>query len=311
MLMQTPPLVITAGSTYLDIDAYACIVAMADLLQLQGKCAIPYSAAPCNYSVAESLIKEGQILRVLPDGVSEDEGAYIIVDVSDPDFLKDSVPLDRVAEIYDHHVGFEEYWRGRIGDGAHIEFIGAAATLIYRKWKATELTDRMTRETALLLMAAILDNTLNLTSSNTTDEDREVFRALCRQAGVDDGFRASYFSEVQEVVEKDLKNAIFGDIKTVHGNSVLPPKIAQICVWSSRSVIARLPEIREWFGEDSESFMINLIDLRENCSFFVCDDERYRREIERVFNVRFEAGVARSPRAYLRKQIMKKVLDSK
>ena len=32
--------IITAGSTYLDIDAYACMVALAELLSLQGKGAV-------------------------------------------------------------------------------------------------------------------------------------------------------------------------------------------------------------------------------------------------------------------------------
>jgi hypothetical protein len=124
------PVLITAGSTYLDIDAYACAVAMAELLRLQGVRAFAYSQAPCNYSVCGSLTAKGQILRELPADVSEQEASYIIVDVSDPEFLKSSVPLERVVEVYDHHVGFEGYWRERIGDGAHIEFIGAAATLI-------------------------------------------------------------------------------------------------------------------------------------------------------------------------------------
>ena len=130
--------IITAGSSYLDIDAYACAVAMAELLRLKGENAIAYSNAPCNYSVVPSLTREGQIERMLPSSVTE-HAQYIIVDVSDPEFLKTSVPLDRVTAVYDHHVGFENYWEERIGNGAHIEFLGAAATLIYREWRAAGL----------------------------------------------------------------------------------------------------------------------------------------------------------------------------
>ena len=178
--------ILTAGSTYLDIDAYACMVAMAEMLNLQGLNAVAYSQAPCNYSVCDMLTEKCQILREIPSDVSEQDASYIIVDVSDPEFLKDSVPLDRVVEVYDHHVGFEEYWTSRIGDRAHIEFIGAAATLIYREWCEAGLQDRMTSSTARLLMAAILDNTLDLTSSNTTDEDKKAFEALRQLVGADD-----------------------------------------------------------------------------------------------------------------------------
>ena len=299
---------LTAGSTYLDIDAYACMVAMAELLRLKGESATAYSQAPCNYSVCDVLVEEGQILRELTDGVAAQDARYIIVDVSDPEFLKESVPLERVVAVYDHHVGFEDYWASRLGDHAHIEFIGAAATLILREWKKAGFENQMTRSTALLLIAAILDNTLNLTSSNTTQEDRDAFEELCHIAHVDDTFRADYFSAVQASVEADLKNALFNDIKTVRDNAVLPPRVAQICVWNAGGILDKLPYIRSWFADFQESWMINIIDLSQACSYFVCDDIQHQKKIACVFDVNFEAGIARSSAPYLRKEIIKKTL---
>ena len=301
--------IITAGSTYLDIDAYACCVAMTELLQFQGKNAIGYSAAPRNYSVSHSLVRDGQIVTTLPTGFSEETSDYIIVDVSDPDFLKKSVPLDRVVAVYDHHVGFEEYWHSRIGEGAQIEFIGAAATLIYREWIKAGLTDKLQPATARLLVAAILDNTLNLTSANTTPEDLSVFNELCRRYNITKQWCASYFSEVQENVEADLKNAIFGDLKTVRNNPVLPPRVAQICVWNADSVLSKLDEIRGWFAGSADSFMINLIDLSRSCSYFVCDDAMAQKKIQDIFDVCFTEGVAQTAEPYLRKQIIKKTIS--
>lgn len=306
---QTPhisTIIITAGPTYLDIDAYACCVAMAELLRLKDENAIAYSSAPCNYSVCNSLVTEGQIFKSLPSGVQAEKAKYIIVDVSDPEFLKSSVPLDKVVEIYDHHVGFEDYWKCRIGNKAHIEFIGAAATLIYREWQSADLQDKMSRETALLLLAAILDNTLNLTSANTTEEDRTVFRALCVHAGVDEEFRALYFSEVQKSLEANLKNAIFGDIKTIRYNPILPPRMAQLCLWDADSVLAKIDEIRGWFEAQEDSFMINIIDLHRNCSYFLCDDGKYQRLLSQCFGVSFISGIAKASTAYLRKEMIKK-----
>lgn len=300
--------IVTAGSVYLDIDAYACAVAMAELLKLQGVNAVAYSKAACNYSVCDSLTAAGQLVRELPAGVSEKNARYIIVDVSDPEFLKNSVPLDRIYEVYDHHAGFEDYWRKRIGNGAHIEFIGAAATLIYREWKNAGLQNKMLNSTVLLLLAAILDNTLNLTSTNTTEEDIEAFNELCALGAVGEDFRDVYFSEVQKSVEADLKNALFGDIKTVRDNAILPPKVAQLCVWNAESVLTRLPEMRDWFS--GEPWMINIIDLAKNCSFFVCDDGDCQQKIARVFNVSFEEGVAKTQIPYLRKQIVKNTLNA-
>ena len=283
------------------------MVALAELMQLQGEKAIAYSKAPINYSVCQSLVEEGQILHTLPAGVKEDDVEYVLVDISDPEFLKDTVPLDRVVAVYDHHVGFEEYWQARIGEAAQIEFIGAAATMIFREWKKEGLQAKMLRATARLLIAAILDNTLNLTSANTTQEDIDAFEELCRIANAEAEFCSSYFSEVQACVEQDLKNALFGDLKEIHGSHVLPARMAQICVWNAKSTLARLPEIVEWFSAREQSWMVNIIDIQENCSYFVCNDEQCQKEIEKIFDVRFEAGLARCSNSYLRKEIIRKI----
>lgn len=310
MIQRSKSLLITAGSSYLDIDAYACIVAMTELLRLKGENAIPYSTAPCNYSVCKTLMEEGQILRELPTDFDSETVKYIIVDVSDPDFLKGSVPLTQVIGIYDHHVGFEEYWTSRIGENARIEFIGAAATLIYREWKKEGMSDKMTRSTAKLLIAAILDNTLNLTSSVTTQEDIDTFCELCERACIDKEWCAAYFSEVQTSIEADLRNALFGDIKNIRDNPVLPPYMGQIAVWDAASVLGRVQEIREWFNSRYDSWMLNIIDIQHNCDYFVCDSKEHQNKMEKVFDVHFEAGIAKTPVSYLRKEIIKKTVFS-
>ena len=297
-------LIVTAGAHYLDIDAYACMVALAELLQLQGQNAIAWSAAAYNYSVCPSLVTESQIHPELPKD-QEEQARYIIVDVSDPEYLQKTVPLDNVVAVFDHHVGFEHYWESRISENARIEFLGAAATLIYREWKQAGLEDKMSQSSARLLIAAILDNTLNLTSANTTEEDVDTFRALCAHAGADDAWCAGYFSEVQASVETDLCNALRNDTKTVRDNPILPPKVAQLCVWDAARILRRLPEIRGWF---EAAWMLNLIDLQQHCSCFICDEPQYQSKIGHLFGVPFEKGVAKLPTPWLRKEIIKKTI---
>jgi hypothetical protein len=299
---------ITAGSNYLDIDAYACCVALAELLTLQGIRAVAYSSALPNYSVCWFLSIKGQIWSSLPENIHAEEIQYIVVDVSDPDYIMREVPLEQVIEVYDHHVGFESYWQERIGAGTHIEFIGAAATLIYREWKKAGLQSQMSPATARLLMAAILDNTLDLTSSNTTEEDREAYAALRGQAGEDDTFRAVYFSEVQKNVEADLQNALKNDMKRVGDHPVLPAYMAQLCVWDADGMLEKLPRIRQWLNGMAGGWMLNLIDIKHRCGYFVCDDKAHQKNIENVFDVLFDAGVAKTPLAYLRKEIIKKCI---
>ena len=302
------PIVVTAGSNYLDIDAFACMVALAELLQQKGEKAIAYSSAPYNYSVCDFLIEKGQILSALPSEYQNAATKYAIVDVSDPEYIKDSVDIQKVAAVYDHHIGFEEYWQSRIKDNAHIEFIGAAATLIWREWKAAGLEDKISVSSARLLIAAILDNTLNLTASNTTDEDIQCFNELCKRTGVGKEWCALYFRAVQENIEADLKNALFKDLKIVSDNKILPRRVAQLCIWDAERVLGRLDEIRRWFAEGTGDWMINIIDINNRCSYFVCDNEDYQKRIGDLFKIEFNSGVAKTPEAYLRKQMIKKTV---
>lgn len=305
---KTTPILLTAGTNYLDIDAYACMVGMAELLQLQGFNAMAYSTAPCNYSVCKTLIEEGQILHELPRNFDFKAAKYIIVDVSDPEFLENSISLNQVIGVYDHHVGFEEYWKSCIGENACIEFIGAAATLIYREWVNAGMLDKMTSSTAKLLIAAILDNTLNLTSSVTTQEDTDAFYQLCLQWNIKEDWCVAYFSEVQISIESDLKNALFGDVKNIRDNSVLPSHMGQIALWNVDSILGKAEEISQWFNKCYENWMLNIIDIQHNCNYFVCNNREYQRRIEQVFGVHFKAGVAKTLVSYLRKEIIKKTL---
>ena len=156
------------------------------------------------------------------------------------------------------------------------------------------------------MLILTLDNTLNLSSANTTDEDRAAFRELCILAGVGEDWRGAYFAEVQQGVEADLKNALLGDMKNVRRSAVLPPLVGQLCVWDAESILQRLTEIRQWFQNTAEPWMINIIDLKHQCNYFVCDDMRYQKRIESVFSVRFQNGAAKTARAYLRKELIKK-----
>jgi inorganic pyrophosphatase/manganese-dependent inorganic pyrophosphatase len=301
--------IVTAGSNYLDIDAYACCVAMRELLNLKGEKAIAYSSAPYNYSICEFLLEDGQMVSSLPEEYQREDVRYVIVDVSAPDYIKASAPLDRVIAVYDHHVGYEEYWINCIGDRAHIEFIGAAATLIYREWQKSGLQNKMSRSTTLLLIAAILDNTLNLTSPITTEEDIAAFEALCKKEDIHTDWCSYYFSKVQEMVENDLPKALVHDLKKLPYGHVLPSRVAQLCVWNADNLFRRLTEIRNYL-KGTDSWLLNVIDIHQNCSYFVCDDGEYQKKLEVIFDVSFEKGVAKTAIPYLRKEVIKKCIEN-
>ena len=102
---------------------------------------------------------------------------------------------------------------------------------------------------------------------------------------------------------------MFNDIKRIRDNEVLPEGFAQLCIWDAVAVIENLSEIRKMLCNCYNSWMINVIDIKHRCSYFVCDDVKYQKEIEKVFEVNFVSGVAKTKIPYLRKEIIKRQRD--
>jgi nanoRNase/pAp phosphatase (c-di-AMP/oligoRNAs hydrolase) len=159
---------VTSGSAYVDIDAYAGCVAYAELLQTHQEDAQAVSTAPLNESISETVHSWHAPLLTLTEYNPSEDDTFTLIDVSDPSYFDKIVDIDRVDEVIDHHPGFEKHWQGLIGDKSDIEFIGAACTLVYERWRAAGQLGRMSVLSARLLICGILDNTLNFGAQPTT-----------------------------------------------------------------------------------------------------------------------------------------------
>lgn len=300
-------MIITSGASYLDIDAYACCIALSELKNLLGHRAIAYSRASINASVSKSLrTYNNRILSQLPHDCDARNSDFIIVDISDPNYTDNIVLLDRIVEVYDHHTGFEEFWQKKIGPKAKIQFIGAAATLIYCEWLQHNMLSRMSPDIAKLLLAGILDNTLNLLSSNTTELDHQAKDVLCKIANVREDWYQQYFSEVQVEIEYDLKASLLKDIKRIRQNDKLPTTIGQLAIWDTSKIRKKMYDIVSCFNDIAANWLVNIIDISRGCSYLVCNDDFYIQRISDLFDINFVNHVARMPKMILRKEILKK-----
>ena len=159
------------------------------------------------------------------------------MDVSDPKCFDPIVLEDKVISIFDHHIGFERYWEQKLGENAHIEFIGAAVTLIFEEWEKVGLVPQLSSETAKIMISGILDNTLNLSADITQQRDIDAKNILCKIAGVDDDWCNAYFSECQKTIEENLYTAITRDTKTIRETHNLPSTIGQLAVWDAQELL--------------------------------------------------------------------------
>ena len=104
------------------------------------------------------------------------------------------------------------------------------ATIIVEKYEKENLLEKMPVDIAKLLMAAILDNTLNLKSYVTTKRDIDSYNKL-QEIVQDENFDKDYFMECQQVIEKNLSEAIRNDIKIEDIDYSLPRVVGQLVLW--------------------------------------------------------------------------------
>jgi inorganic pyrophosphatase/exopolyphosphatase len=301
--------IITSGSRYVDIDAYAGIVAYAELLQASGQTAKAVSTSPWNESITKTVRSWQTSLQT--EYVPEGEDTFTLIDVSDPEYFDEIVDLARVDEVIDHHPGLEKYWQARLGEASQIEFVGAACTLVYERWAEAGLV--MSETSAKLLISGILDNTLNFRAQVTTERDRAAYDALMRVTGLDDGWTAQYFTECQEAIMADVASATVSDSKTLSFQTFPRPlSVGQLVVWDGAEVLRRhLGDIERELSAVRPEWFMNLVSVDAGSSYFIAKDQGIQRWLAKLLGVGFVGDVAKADRLWLRKEIINEDLKER
>ncbi|WP_248732111.1 DHH family protein [Pseudomonas sp. MWU13-2517] len=298
--------VVTAGSAYLDIDAYACCIAYAELLNRQGIDARAVSSAPLNFSIPGSVLGWHASLDEYRPGPDDE---FMLVDVCDYHHFDPIVVLDQVCEVIDHHPGFEAYWADKLGAAADIRPIGAAATLVFLRWEGAGLLAQISPHSAALLATAILDNTLNFTGQMTTPLDRRAYELLALQAGLAMDWPQRYFSECQAAIEADLLNALAADMKQMSATPNLPRLVVQMTVWDAQALIQRHRSvIEQWLAGQDEDWLLNAIGIRDCKSYWLAVPVLSRQKLSLLLPVEWQGTRAVPTRAMQRKELVKLAL---
>ena len=299
--------IVTAGSAYMDIDAYAGCIAEAELLRLNGEDAYAASSAPLNESIPRSLRVLGISLKEYQQGESDE---FILVDVSKEDFFDPIVKNGTVVEVIDHHPGQEKYWQEKIGDKADIEFIGASCTQIFERWQAGNRLQEMKPEIARLLAAGILDNTLNFNADVTTQRDRNAYATLKQVGHLPDDFAAQYFTECQASIEDNFEQAVSNDIKTMQEAPKLPHTFGQLTVWDARAfALDKKDLIAQILNNRNSDWALNLISISEGRSYLLSDSESGQTKLKALIGSDFNEGIAEADRLWLRKELLNLALS--
>lgn len=293
--------VVTSGKKYMDIDAYAGCIAYAKLLNLKGIKAKAISTAKLNESITPSLKKLNLKLdKCKPN--KEDE--YIIIDVSNKDYFDAFVREEKIIEIIDHHLGYEKYWKNKLKEKARIEFIGSVATIIVESYEKENLIEEISKDLAILLISAILDNTSNLKARITTKRDIVAYKKLEKIIN-DETYPEKYFKECQLKINNNLKRTIENDTKIENINSILPPIFAQLTIWDKDSILEDKQTIYETLNNIGTKWMLNLICLKDGKSYLLAKDIEVQDNMEKLFHEKFQNEIMKLDNVWLRKEIIK------
>lgn len=299
--------VVTSGSAYLDIDAYAGCIGYADLLNIEGEEAVAASSAPLNESITTRLRGLGNI------ATSAQSSEFVLIDVSDPNFLDPITQAGQIIEVIDHHPGFKQFWQEKLGGRAQIEEVGAVCTQVVESWQTAGKLELMTPQTAELLATGILDNTLNFTAQITNERDHSAYRLLQQIGELPEDFAVRYFSDVQSAIEADLKTAVINDAKQLKNTPKLPRYMGQLVVWDANTIITeRLNDIRVAMDSLATDWGINLVSIAEANSYFLGSTREAEAKLASLLEVEFKGGISKPRPIILRKEILKVAIrDSK
>lgn len=268
--------IITAGKKYVDIDAYASMLAYKKLLNSLGRPTLALSSAELNQSIPPLL---RQLSYHLDSTKAQKDADLILVDVSNPGFFDPIVDSNKITEVIDHHTGFEKYWQGQKAN-AQIELIGSVCTLIFEKIEAAGKQEILDADLCKLLLAGILDNTLNLRSSITTERDLSAYEKLKSLGNVDDSWRDEYFTACSAEIAKDYKSAILSDLKEEPVSPLLPPVIGQLILLNPSNIdYDTLTSI--FSGHDK--WLMNIIGLNDGKSYLYFNGPGVKEGLEKLF----------------------------
>lgn len=163
-----------------DSDTVCSSIAYAALLQKLGYDATPVVLGDVNKETALILKKAG---AETPAMMNDASGLnFVLVDHSSYSQSADGIEKANIISIIDHHND------GSVQTGNQLVYdarpLGSTATIIWIRYRNYGV--EIDKQTAFLLVGAILSDTGNFQSATTTTADREAVKALCDFAEISD-----------------------------------------------------------------------------------------------------------------------------
>lgn len=221
-----------------DTDSICSALVYADLKQQLDINAEAVRLGEINKETAYALDFAGVEAPRLIEKVADDIAEVILVDHNEFQQSVDNIREVRIAEVVDHHriANFETanplYFR--------VEPVGCTATILYKIFKEEDI--EISKQNAILMLSAIISDTLLFKSPTCTEEDKQVAEKLARIAEVElEKYGLDMLKAGTDISDKSAQELLGMDAKefTMNGNKV---EIAQINVVDPEAVFAKQEE---------------------------------------------------------------------
>lgn len=194
-----------------DTDSVCSAIVYSWFLNQQGKEATPYILGQPNKEALFVLEHCGLEAPAFLGAINSDD-EVVIVDTNNPEELPKGIELVKIHEILDHHklIGGLSSVEPPI---VTIRPVACTCTLIWSRMQEENMTT-LPDQMATLMLAAILSDTLNLTSPTTTEVDRQVVQKLVEQTGVDTNELSSQmFRAKSDLTGMNARDILLSDSK--------------------------------------------------------------------------------------------------
>ncbi len=267
-----------------DTDTVVCAVAMADFLSKRdGSTCIPVRPGKVNSETEFVFEKAGVSLPDVLENATDKK--LFLVDHNEKDQWVDGAHADHIVGIIDHH-------KFNFTGGHPIEIVlkpwGCCATVIYDQYQKEGIA--ISDEIKMLLLGALLSDTVILKSPTTTPKDEAVLKTLAFELGIDyevmgmEQFKAKAkvgHKSAVEILENDYKEFDFAGVKAGVGQLEMP---------DLEEVMPKLPEIITAMEQKGMNCILMLTDIiKEGSKLVIVGQEK---TIADAFGVTLENNVS-------------------
>jgi len=292
-------------TTYInpDLDGFSAATALAEFLNKTGRPSQAGFFGDFQPEVKFVAAKFGIDLPAFLEN-PEDFDQIILVDVSDLKRLDKSIDPQKVIEIIDHRevTDLSSFPNAK----SQIEIIGATATLVAERLKAANFG--ISKESAMLLSAAIVSHTIDFQAPGAGQRDKDVFQWLKIKCDFPASFIREIFLAKSDFSGAKLGQAIEGNLKQFEfaGRKIAIASLEAIDVAilvrsRKQEIISKLAELKQKLKPDFVFLMI--IDMEKLATFFVSEEPETQDLLKTILGVEFKDDAAQTQKFVMRKGV--------